>query len=135
MIALLASIGLPTLCNFIGEFLVLQGAAVTKFSWSVWAAIGVILSAAYMLWMYQRTFLGKPNERYGPVADLQTGEWVPLLLLTTLMVWLGCYTQSFMPPITSATAHLLDQTSMSNEYRVRLAEPRSNQVAEAIHAR
>ncbi|MFL6465925.1 MAG: NuoM family protein [Bryobacteraceae bacterium] len=135
MIALLASIGLPTLCNFIGEFLVLQGAAVTRFSWSVWAAIGVILSAAYMLWMYQRTFLGKPNERHGAVADLQTGEWAPILLLSTLMVWLGCYTQSFMPPITSATAHLLDQTSMSNEYRVRLAEPRSNQVAEATHAR
>ncbi len=53
MIALLASIGLPTLCNFIGEFLVLQGAALVRFSWSVWAAIGVILSAAYMLWMYQ----------------------------------------------------------------------------------
>jgi len=135
MIALLASIGLPTLCNFIGEFLVLQGAAVTRFSWSVWAAIGVILSAAYMLWMYQRTFLGKLHERHGAVADLQTGEWAPILLLTTLMVWLGCYTQSFMPPITSATAHLLDQTSMSNEYRVKLVEPRPNPVAEAIHVR
>jgi NADH-quinone oxidoreductase subunit M len=135
MIALLASIGLPTLCNFIGEFLVLQGAAVTKFSWSVWAAIGVILSAAYMLWMYQRTFLGKPHERSGAIADLQTGEWAPILVLTTLMVWLGCYTQSFMPPITSATGHLLDQTSMSNEYKVKLVEPRSNQVAEALHAR
>ncbi len=135
MIAMLASIGLPTLCNFIGEFLVLQGAAVARFSWSVWAAIGVILSAAYMLWMYQRTFLGKPNERGGAVADLHTGEWAPILLLATLMVWLGCYTQSFMPPITAATAHLLDQTSMSNEYRVKRAEPRSNQVAEAFHAR
>jgi NADH-quinone oxidoreductase subunit M len=135
MIALLASIGLPTLCNFIGEFLVLQGAAVMKFSWSVWAAIGVILSAAYMLWMYQRTFLGKPNERGGAIADLHTGEWAPILLLTTLMVWLGCYTQSFMPPITSATAHMLDQTSMGNEYRVKIAEPQSNQVAEATHAR
>ena len=135
MIALLASIGLPTLCNFIGEFLVLQGAAVTKFSWSVWAAIGVILSAAYMLWMYQRTFLGKPHDRHEAVADLHTGEWAPILVLTTLMAWLGCYTQFFMPPITSATAHLLDQTSMSNEYRVKLPEYRPNQVAEAFHAR
>nr|MDQ2711275.1 NADH-quinone oxidoreductase subunit M [Acidobacteriota bacterium] len=58
MVALLASIGLPTLSNFIGEYLVLQGAALAHFSWAVWAAIGVILSAAYMLWMYQRTFLG-----------------------------------------------------------------------------
>ncbi len=62
MIAMLASIGLPTLCNFIGEYLVLQGAALVKFSWAAWAAIGVILSAAYMLWMYQRTFFGKASE-------------------------------------------------------------------------
>ncbi len=61
MIALLASIGLPVLCNFVGEFLVLQGAAIANFTWAAWAAIGVILSAAYMLWMYQRTFLGKPK--------------------------------------------------------------------------
>ena len=61
MIAMFASIGLPALCNFIGEYLVLQGAALTKFSWAAWAALGVILSAAYMLWMYQRTFWGKDN--------------------------------------------------------------------------
>ncbi|MBV9611501.1 MAG: NADH-quinone oxidoreductase subunit M, partial [Acidobacteriaceae bacterium] len=71
MIALLASIGLPALCNFIGEFLVLQGAALTKFSWAAWAALGVILSAAYMLWMYQRTFFGKPSESNATFADLR----------------------------------------------------------------
>ena len=98
MIALLASIGLPTLCNFIGEFLVLQGRCHCKFHWAVWAAIGVILSAAYMLWMYQRTFLGKA-ERVSTAAfpDLTGRDWVPLVPLIVLMVWLGCYTQSFMP--------------------------------------
>lgn len=123
MIALLASIGLPVLCNFIGEFLILQGAAITHFSWSVYAAIGVILSAAYMLWMYQRTFLGKANDRNAGFADLTGREWAPLLPLILLMVWLGTYTQSFMPPISAATAHLLDQTNMSNEYRVQVSPP------------
>jgi NADH-quinone oxidoreductase subunit M len=123
MIALLASIGLPVLCNFIGEFLILQGAAITRFSWAVYAAIGVILSAAYMLWMYQKTFLGKVNDRNAGFADLTGREWVPLLPLILLMVWLGTYTQSFLPPISAATAHLLDQTSMSTEYRVDLARP------------
>ena len=59
LITTLASIGLPTLSNFVGEFLVLQGAAAANFHWAVFAAIGVILSACYMLWMYQRTFLGR----------------------------------------------------------------------------
>ena len=135
MIALLASIGLPTLCNFIGEFLVMQGAAITNFFWTFWAAIGVILSAAYMLWMYQRTFLGKPAVGSTAVPDLRTSEWVPVLILCTMMVWLGSYTQSFMPPITSATAHLLDQASMSNEYRVLNTPSPARQIAEASHAR
>jgi NADH-quinone oxidoreductase subunit M len=59
LVTTLASIGLPTLNNFVGEFLVLQGAAMVKFQWAVFAAIGVILSACYMLWMYQRTFFGR----------------------------------------------------------------------------
>ena len=59
MIAMFASVGLPTLCNFIGEFLVLQGAVLTHFSWAAFAAIGVILSAAYMLWMTSELFSAK----------------------------------------------------------------------------
>jgi NADH-quinone oxidoreductase subunit M len=59
LVTTLASIGLPTLNNFVGEFLVLQGAAMVNFQWAVFAAVGVILSACYMLWMYQRTFLGR----------------------------------------------------------------------------
>jgi NADH-quinone oxidoreductase subunit M len=139
MIAMLASIGLPALCNFIGEYLVLQGAALTKFSWAVWAALGVILSAAYMLWMYQRTFLGKVSHREGLISDLTLRDWAPLVPLIALMVWLGSYTQSFMPPITSATMHILDQTRINDEYRVKLTLPSTFQTAvhieKASHAR
>lgn len=136
MIALLASIGLPTLSNFIGEFLILQGAALAKFSWAVWAAIGVILSAAYMLWMYQRTFLGKRSEHASAFADLRGRDWAPLIPLVALMVWLGVYTQSFMPPISAATSHLLEQTNMNNQYQV-LATPELARpvLAEAADAR
>src|SRR6185503_8422610 len=100
-ITLFASIGLPTLCNFVGEFLILQGAALTKFSWAAWAAIGVILSAAYMLWMYQRTFFGKPNQRNEGFVDLAGRDWLPLLPLLAMIVWLGCYTQPFLQPISA----------------------------------
>jgi NADH-quinone oxidoreductase subunit M len=132
MIAMLASMGLPTLCNFIGEYLVLQGAALTHFPWAVFAAIGVILSAAYMLWMYQRTFFGRSPEHAIAMPDLTLSEWVPVVPLILFMVWLGSYTQSFMPPITAADAQLLEQTRISNEYRVQLTAPTA---PEAFHAR
>ncbi len=128
-----ASVGLPTLCNFVGEFLVLQGAALTHFSWAVYAAIGVILAAAYMLWMYQRTFLGKTTSYTVDFPDLSIRDWVPLVPLIVLMVWLGCYTQSFMPPISSATARIIDQSRSQDEYRVAL--PNVNQFAEVRSAR
>ncbi len=129
MIALLASIGLPSLSNFVGEFLVLQGAALARFSWAVWASIGVILSAAYMLWMYQRTFFGKRSDNGRLFPDLSFRDWVPLVPLIVLMVWLGSYTNSFMPRITTATSHLLEQTNMNNQYRV-FTTPSSNEVAD-----
>jgi NADH-quinone oxidoreductase subunit M len=135
MIALLASIGLPVLCNFIGEFLVLQGAALTRFSWAAWAALGVILSAAYMLWMYQRTFLGKVTQRNASLPDLSRRDWIPLLPLILLMVWLGSYTQSFMPPISAATSHALELTRMSDEYHVQMAAPRSLPIRKAAYVR
>ncbi len=62
LITTLASIGLPMLNNFVGEYLVLQGTAYANFTWTVFAAIGVILSACYMLWLYQRAFYGKTSE-------------------------------------------------------------------------
>jgi NADH-quinone oxidoreductase subunit M len=133
-IALFASIGLPVLCNFVGEFLLLQGAALANFTWAVWAALGVILSAAYMLWMYQRTFLGKLNETIEHFHDLQWRDWVPVVPLILLMVWLGCYTQSFMPSISAATSQLLDGTNMGNQYRVKAAAPGAVALAEVDHA-
>src|ERR1700690_604737 len=62
LITTLASIGLPMLSNFVGEFLVLQGSAQANFTWTVFAALGSILAACYMLWLYQRVF-------FGPVSD------------------------------------------------------------------
>jgi NADH-quinone oxidoreductase subunit M len=62
LITTLASVGLPVLNNFVGEFLVLQGAAQAYFRWTVFASLGVILSACYMLWLYQRVFYGEASE-------------------------------------------------------------------------
>lgn len=135
MVVLLASIGLPTLCNFIGEYLVLQGAAIAHFSWAAWAAVGVILSAAYMLWMYQRVFLGRTPNGSAAFPDLAARDWVPVVPMILLMVWLGCYTQTFMPAISAGAKNLLDQTTMSNQYQVMKQSPGSKQISENAHAR
>ena len=62
LITTFASAGLPLLSNFVGEFLVLQGASQANFRWAVFAAIGVILAACYLLWLYQRVFYGEASD-------------------------------------------------------------------------
>jgi NADH-quinone oxidoreductase subunit M len=110
LITTLASVGLPTLNNFIGEYLVLQGASQTNFTWVVFAAIGVILSACYMLWLYQRTFYGKASESVSHhMADLSGREWAAILPLLLLMVWMGTFTQTFLPSISAQNARILEQ--------------------------
>lgn len=111
LITTLASIGLPALNNFVGEYLVLQGTAQAHFTWAVFGAIGVILSACYMLWLYQRAFYGKASDSVSHhVYDLTPREWVAILPLLALMVWMGTFTQSFMPAISAQNARILEQT-------------------------
>jgi NADH-quinone oxidoreductase subunit M len=137
MITTLASIGLPALNNFVGEFLVLQGAALANFRWAVYAAVGVILSACYMLWLYQRTFYGDtPEPVREHVYDLNRREWAALLPLVVLMVWMGTYTQSFLPPVSVANARILEQTKLNVRFQVCEPCPAFPIVArESKHAR
>ena len=90
-----ASIGLPGLSGFVGEFLVVLGA----FRYNGWVAAGamivVIISAVYMLWMYQRAFFTVPSDwmrRFWPsLRDMNRGEWMSLAPLIVLVVALGVY--------------------------------------------
>ena len=124
LITTLASIGLPTLNNFIGEFLVLQGAAQANFTWSVFAALGVILSACYMLWMYQRVFYGETSEEVRHhVPDLNLREWCCIVPLIVMMVWMGVYTNTFLPPVTATDATVLDQSKMNTPLRGAVTLP------------
>lgn len=119
LITTLASVGLPTLNNFVGEFLVLQGAALTNFNWAVFAAIGVILSAVYMLWLYQRVFFGRASEEVKHhMPDLNTREWASLVPLIVLMVWMGVYAQSFLPAVSASNAKTLGITKANGALQV-----------------
>ena len=65
--------------------------------WTVFASLGVILSACYMLWLYQRVFYGKASEEVQHhIPDLTGREWACMVPLIIMMVWMGTYTQSFL---------------------------------------
>ncbi|HTW67106.1 MAG TPA: NADH-quinone oxidoreductase subunit M, partial [Bryobacteraceae bacterium] len=125
MITMLASVGLPTLSNFIGEYLVLQGTSLVDMRWTVFAALGVILSACYMLWLYQRAFFGKASEDLTQhMPDLHFREFAIIVPLIVLMVWMGTYTQSFLPPISATNAVLLGPLDATREFRAKTKPPR-----------
>ncbi len=114
LITTLASIGLPVLNGFVGEYLVLQGASQANFTWAVFAALGVILSACYMLWLYQRTFYGRASHSVSHhITDLNSREWAAALPLVLLMFWMGIYSQSFMPAISTQNALILQRVNGS----------------------
>jgi len=133
MITSLASLGLPSLNNFVGEFLVLQGAAQANFTWAVFAAIGVILSACYLLWLYQRTFLGEASDEVkSHMFDLVPREWAATLPMIVLMVWMGVAAQTFLPSIGAANARILDRMQQGVVMDVKNTMPaRGTEVARA----
>src|SRR6184192_3142895 len=97
LIMTMSSIGLPTLNGFIGEFLILQGAFVTNKLWAAFAASGVVLGAAYMLYLYQRTMFGKlENPKNERLLDLSHREFATFVPLIVLAVWIGLYPAPFL---------------------------------------
>jgi NADH-quinone oxidoreductase subunit M len=124
LVTTLASIGLPLLNNFVGEFLVLQGVATANFTWAVCAAAGVILSAVYMLWMYQRVIYGRASEELSHhMPDLSGREWAAMLPLLVLMVWMGSFSQSFLPPVSAQNARILEQSKVGVDFKVSVKTP------------
>jgi NADH-quinone oxidoreductase subunit M len=115
LITTFASIGLPLLSNFIGEFLVLQGTAQSNFTFTAFAGLGVILSACYMLWMYQRVFFGQVTDDVRHhMPELNLREWACIAPLVLMMVWMGVFTQTFLPPVSATTATILNQSNKMN---------------------
>lgn len=100
MLAMLASVGLPGLNGFIGEFLILIGAFGANRLIAVLAATGVIIAAIYLLWMYGRSFFGSQRKwALTPLPDLNRREFWLLLPLMVLMVLMGVYPQPFLDRI------------------------------------
>src|SRR5947209_12961871 len=92
LIAALSSMGLPALNGFIGEFTILLGAANRSITLAIFGAIGIVLGAAYLLWLYQRVFWGPlDNPANRNVRDLNRRELGLLVALVAAMRWIGIY--------------------------------------------
>jgi len=92
LILALSSMGLPLLNGFIGEFTILQGAFAKNFWWAFFAASGIVLGAAYLLWLYQRIFFGEiTNPANAKLPDLTLREQLTLAPLVVLALWIGLY--------------------------------------------
>ncbi len=100
----LSSMGLPGLNGFIGEFLILVGAFEWNPVYAYWAVWGIVLAAAYLLWLYQRVMLGEvKNEQIASLRDLNLREAMTLVPLVLLALWLGLYPKPVLrtlePPV------------------------------------
>jgi NADH-quinone oxidoreductase subunit M len=93
----MTAIGLPLLCVFISEFLALRGAFEANPVWAAMGALGIILNAGYMLWLYQRMFFGTiDNPKNEELSDLNPREWVYMAPLVILSLWIGVYPRPFL---------------------------------------
>jgi NADH-quinone oxidoreductase subunit M len=112
LIMTMSSIGLPTLNGFIGEFLILQGVFVASKVWAAFAASGVVLGAAYMLYLYQRTMFGKvENPKNEQLLDLSHREFATFAPLLILAVWMGLYPKPFLDRIDTSVQHVIARVS------------------------
>jgi len=107
-----ATFGLPGTCNFIGEFLVLVGTSYVSFAIVLISMGGIVLAAAYMLWMLQRVVLGEPNTEAAKVLpDLSRRELATLIPLAILVLGIGLYPGPLMEMMDASVTHLIHQTT------------------------
>ena len=133
LVMTMSSIGLPTLNGFIGELLILQGVFVANKIWAAFAGSGVVLGAAYMLYLYQRTMFGKienpKNERLFDLSQREFATFAPLLVLA---VWMGIYPAPFLRRLETSVEQII--LRVSPQYAAKYAECNPTPTAEAIAA-
>ena len=122
LIMTMSSIGLRALNGFIGELLILQGVFITSKMWAAFAASGVVLGAAYMLWLYQRTMFGKiENPKNERLPDLNMREFATFAPLLILAVWIGLYPAPFLRRLETSVNRVVAR--VNPDYRNQPASP------------
>jgi NADH-quinone oxidoreductase subunit M len=122
MIMTMSSIGLPLLNGFIGEGMILMG-AFQSFPWAaVVATLGIILGAAYMLWMFQRVMFGPISPANEKMEDLNLREVLYFAPLVVMAFWIGLYPKPFMDVMDAPVRKLVEQVRPGFHAAEALAE-------------
>jgi NADH-quinone oxidoreductase subunit M len=117
--------GLPLLNGFVGEFTILQGAFTANWKWAAWAAPGVVLAAAYLLWLYQRAFFGTvTNPKNEKLHDLTPREILTFVPLIVMALWIGLYPKPFFQileqPVNQIVQNIHDNANANGQVNAEI---------------
>lgn len=115
MVFTLASIGLPGMNGFVGEFLILLGGFAANKLIGILAATGIIIGAAYMLWLYQRVFFMEMNPKVAGLKDMDAREMLTLLPMVVLIFWIGVYPDTFLGFMHPSVKHIVERLSSAGQ--------------------
>jgi NADH-quinone oxidoreductase subunit M len=131
LVICLSSLGLPGLNGFVGEFLILLGAFRALPVIAAISAVGVILSAVYLLWMYQRVMFGPiTNEKNRGLKDLSPREFWTLAPVIALIIWIGVFPNPFLRKLDVPVAELMERVN-ARTLAAGVAEPAEGEPAAA----
>jgi NADH-quinone oxidoreductase subunit M len=109
LLAALSSMGMPPLNGFIGEITILGGAYQMSFNWAFWAAVGIALGAAYLLWLFQRTMLGEVGDKNASLKDLSMREVLVFAPLMAWAFWIGLAPQEYFKVLDRPVAQIVER--------------------------
>jgi NADH-quinone oxidoreductase subunit M len=130
LIAALSSMGMPPLNGFIGEITILQGAYQMSINWAVWGGVGIVLGAAYLIWLFQRTMLGNLSEKNQSLKDLSWREIAVFAPLIVWAFWIGLNPNPYFRVLERPTAQIVERVRPGYYAEHHLANPLTETVAE-----
>lgn len=131
LLAALSSMGMPPLNGFIGEFTILQGAYLVSVSWALWCVLGIILGAAYLIWLFQRVTLGDLAEQNSKLHDLSWREIAVFTPLIAWAIWIGVYPKPYFEILERPVAQIVERVKPGYYSEHNLRNPLLNKTSTA----
>jgi NADH-quinone oxidoreductase subunit M len=112
--------------GFIGEITILGGAFQASRLWAFWAAVGIALGAAYLLWLFQRTMLGDVKEKNAALKDLSWREIAVFAPLVVWCFWIGLFPQPYFKYLDRSVAQIVERVRPGYYAEQHLPNPLGN---------